>query len=120
MDFGAAALILGRRQVSGSLTFIGSAATQESAKSNMVLYSSQEELVIAFGAVQAKFHRVVYELQQIDLTSGIIYGRTNFTAHGNGPGQPSIEFTMDAPDSTTNQDQWNKDMKALDKEMANR
>jgi len=126
-DYAATALILGRRQVSGSLTFLGSASTQETAKKNMVTETSKDELMISFGSVQAKFHRVMYELQQIDLTSGVIYGRTSFTAHGGGPGEPSIEFTMDTPSDppapgsqTPNEDQWNKDMKALGSDMANR
>jgi hypothetical protein len=119
-DITASALILGRRQVSGNLTFIGSSSTQETAANNIQTVSSEDELVISFGIVQAKFHRVVYELQQIDLSSGIIYGRTSFTAHGDGPGLPSVEFTMDAEGKDDNQKAWQQSLNSLDAEMSQR
>lgn len=115
-DIAATALVLGRRQVSGSLTFIGSSATQEAARSNITSTTSTEEMSIILGTMEAKFHSVVYELQQIDLTSGVIYGRTSFTAHGGGPGEPSVEFTMTA----ANQKATSDALKALDRDMANR
>jgi hypothetical protein len=115
-EYGATALVLGRRQVSGSMTFIGSSGTQDIAQNNMTRSISDDELAITFGVVVAKFHRVVYELQQIDLTAGVVYGRTNFTAHGNGPGEPSIEFTMSEQAS---KDQQNA-LKSIDQEMSGR
>lgn len=115
-DITATALVLGRRQVSGSLTFLGSASTQAAAVQNINTETSDSELAITFGTVQAKFHRVVYELQQIDLTSGVIYGRTSFTAHGDGPGAPSVEFVMDKD----NEEAWNQAMKDLDQGLSRR
>jgi len=125
--FVAAATILGRRQVSGSLAFVGSASTQGSARQNMITEAAGDELVISMGArrgkaggMMAKLHRVTYELQQIDLSSGVIYGRTNFTAHGGGPGEPSIEFTLDAQGKDTNQRAWQKSLNDLDRDMSQR
>lgn len=112
----ATAVVLGRRQVSGSLTFIGSAATQAPARENILTQTPTDEITINMGPVEAKFHRVVYELQQIDLTSGVIYGRTSFTAHGGGPGEPSVEFSM----SDANQQVNKNAMRTLDQEMGAR
>lgn len=110
-DIASAALILGRRHVSGSLTFMGSATTQFDAVTNMTKQYSNSVLDISFGVVKASFYAVVYEMQQIDLTSGIIYGRANFTAHGNGPGVPSIKFTVGDAKG------WEESLRDLDKEM---
>ncbi len=84
-----------RRTVAGSLTFLGSARSQFAAQMAMVTdtpFEGYEELKISLGTFDVEFHRVVWEMQQIDLNSGIIYGRAGFTAHGGGPGEASVEF----------------------------
>lgn len=112
----ATTVVLGKRQVSGSLTFIGSSATQAQARENILTQTPTDGISIIMGPIKAQFHRVVYELQQIDLTSGVIYGRTSFTAHGGGPGEPSVEFSMSTVEQQANQDE----MRLLEQEMAAR
>jgi len=115
----ATALITGRREVAGSLTFMGPARSQFAAQMAMVSdtpFEGYDELTISMGSFTTEFHRVVWELQQIDLNSGIIYGRAGFSAHGGGPGEPSIEFKQSAEgEAATTQA-----LKALDQQMSQR
>jgi len=96
-DITATALILGRRQVSGSFTFIGSSPTQKVAINNILRTSTGEYMMMSLGSGSTIFvNGITYELQQIDLTSGVIYGRVSFTAHGGIAGGGTDTFRQDS------------------------
>jgi hypothetical protein len=85
----------GHREVTGTLTFLGSAPTQEIAKQNLILAASNQELNIEVnGLVVMKFNRVVYEWQDISISSGVVISKANWRAHGDGPGTVAAEFSF--------------------------
>jgi hypothetical protein len=95
-DITATALILGRRQVSGSLTFIGSSPTQKVAINNILKTNTGEYMLLSLGSTILFVNGITYELQQIDLTSGVVYGRVSFTAHGGPAGGGTETFNQDS------------------------
>jgi hypothetical protein len=111
----ARSITTGRRQVTGSLSFLGTAPTQEIAKKNLVTAVPTDELVIAIvppqnnviaaaggvsietpevADIQMKFNRVVYEWQDLSLNSGVVVSKVEWRAHGDGPGTAAAEFTL--------------------------
>lgn len=105
----------GRRQITGSLSFVGTAPTQETAKKNLITAIPEDELIITIAPpregnitdvgpaivdpsersnIEMKFKRLVYEWQDLSLSSGVVVSRVDWRAHGDGPGTVAAEFTF--------------------------
>lgn len=113
MSLEARSISTGKRQVSGSLTFLGSAPTQKKAIENIRKITSDDKLTIDIGGmISLEFQRITYEYQTIDINSGIVNSTITWHAHGGGPGAPSLIINMANGIDNAN--------KQLQREMANR
>lgn len=103
----------GLREISGSLSFLGTAPTQDVAIKNLVNYTSQESLNISLvparrqtlveagptslvsqpsGGLLMRFNRVVYEWQDLEISAGVVKSQVKWHAHGDGPGAAAAEL----------------------------